>query len=197
MEDTMAEEVKEFDQDAVINPSSGIYARNPTRVELTNRAEDQDEIVKAIKGARRTKQTVRLTYEDKKQPPALPGVIHLRKMEEPAIIRLCQSLMRMKPNIFKIHIKLGNYENQQAVHNGKTRDLGANKQRFYTEIGSIMGSILADRTLNVTELVYTVHDVNPGLFNASGEVYGGVSDEDYDNDKLFDPIIEIVYFPNS
>ena len=193
----MTDPAKEFDEEAVVNPSSGIFARNPTRVEITDKAADQDEIVKTIMGARRQRQTMRIAYEDKKAPIALPGMVHIRSMDLKAITRLCESLMRMKPNIFRVLIRLGNYENQRPISNVKTRQLNTTKQRFYTEIGQIMGDILGDRTLNVTELVYTVHNVNPGLFNATGEVFGAVSDEEYSNDELFNPYIEIEYFSNN
>ena len=193
----MTDPANEIDENAVINPSSGIYARNPTRVEITDNASDQDEIVKTIMGARRQRQIMKIAYEDKKSPTALPGMLHIRDMSPKSIVKLCQNLMRTKPNIFRVLIKLGNYDGQRRISNAKTNQLNTSKQRFYTEIGEIMGNILSDRTLNVTELIYTVHDVNPGLFNATGEVYGAVSDEEYNNDEFFQPYVEIEYFSNN
>jgi len=179
-----------IDPDAKINPSSGIYARNPTHAVEAQYAENQSDIVKAIKDSGVKRMTITYDYSeiDPKTPLPLMGIMKVREMEPESAVRFCKNLMRSRPNIFKVHIKLGNYPSVRRIDNVKTRLLNSNKPRFHTEIGEKMGDLLADKAMLITEINYVVHNADTGYFSATAEVYG-VSSEEYENDELFSPTI--------
>jgi len=179
----------------VMHPT-GVFFRNPTHTEEANMADDQSEIVEAIKGAKRERVTETLTYTEEDKPWVLPGFAFVKDMDEQGIEGLCKVLMRYRPNIFKVHISLGNYPNAQQINNHKTKNLTSFKPRFHTDVAKKMAEILSDRTMNVTEIIYTVHSADPGNFRAIGEVFGMVSDEDYKNPELDSPAVRIEYFTN-
>jgi len=183
-----------FDPNAVRNPSTGLFARNPTHIKEAQYASDQSDIVKAIKdtGVKRMIVTYNYAEIDNKNLPPLMGIRKIREMTTESAIKFCQSLVRSRPNIFRIHVKLGDYPGAKRVDNGKTRLLNSSKPRFHTEIGEKMGDILADRNLNVTEIKYIVHNADPGYFSATAEVYG-TSKEEYHDDQFFAPMIEFEF----
>jgi hypothetical protein len=184
----------EFNPDAVRNPSSGLLARNPTHIQEAKDADDQSDIVNAIKQSGVKRMRIRHDYTDvdKSNPPPLVGVLKIRDMTEEAAVNFCKNLMRSRPNIFTVHIKLGDYPNARRLDNSKTRMLNANKARFNTEVGAKMGEILADRNMNVTELKYIVSSAEPGRFDATSEVYG-TTQEEYFDDEHFKPVIEFEF----
>lgn len=182
------------EKDAIINPSSGLFARNPTHIEEANDANDQEDIVKAIKGAGAKQIRVRYAYADvdPKNPIPLMGILKIRDMPEESIVKLCQNLMRNRPNIFRVNIKLGNYPSARRIDNNKTRVLASSKQRHPTEIGEKIGDLFADKALNVVEISYRVNDMNQGAFSTTAEVHATTSDE-YSSDEFFSPVIEFEY----
>ena len=173
-----------------INPSTGLVYRNPTHIMEANNADDQSEIVKSIRATGVKRMVVKYDYSDidKQSPPPLAGITKIREMTPERAKNYCKQLMRSKPNIFRMNIKLGDYPNQRRIDNSKTRLLNANKARFNTEIGEKLGGILADKTMLVTEVKYNVENTEPGMFNAIAEVYG-TTEEEYNNDELFKPTI--------
>jgi len=179
----------------VMHPT-GVFFRNPTHTEEANRAADQSEIVKAISGANRERISEVLSFTEESKPWTLPGFMKIREMDKQAAEGLCKSLMRYRPNIFKVHIKLGEYGDAQRLDNHKTRQLSSFKARFHTDVAETLAEILSDPVMNVTEIIYTVQNADPGNFRATGEVFGMVADEDYANDELFKPGILIEYFSN-
>lgn len=188
----MAQET--IDKNSVRNPSTGIYARNPTRLDVTEDAESQQEIANAIKGIGQTIGIAQYDYSTmhKSDPLPLAGVLHLREMELEQLQAYFKTVMRYRPNIIKIHIKLGEYENKRKINNSRTSLLNANKQRYATDIANIVADIFDDHASNVVELVYTVNNTDPAYFSTSVEAYG-VSQEDYNNDELFAPALGMKY----
>jgi len=185
---------KKIDPNAIINPSSGLLARNPTHIEEAKDALDQSDIVNAIKdtGVKRLKLKFDYGVMDPKSPLPLAGILKIREMSEQEAQGFCRQLTRTRPNIFQIHIKLGNYESVQKLDNYKTRTLDSNKPRFHTEVGEKMGIILADRNMRVCEIKYTVSSIELGRFNASAEVFGTTLEE-YEDDERFSPTIALEY----
>jgi hypothetical protein len=173
-----------------INPKTGLYSRNPTRLEITASAENQQEIVDAVVGIK--SRVGRFAYQygdiDKTDPPPLSGVLKIKEMTEDQLKGFFKSLMRFKPNIIKMHINLGNFANKKRVNNTKTNLLSSNKPRFHTEVAEKLADVFSD-THNVVEVLYTVA-LTPNSLVASAEVYS-VSDEDYNNAELFSPAIGI------
>ncbi len=182
------------DKNSLINPSSGLYSRNPTHVTEADNADDQSDIVKAIRDTGTKRMRVQYDYSspDPKNQLPLMGIRRIREMSEESIIKFCQSLMRTRPNIFKVHIKLGNYPNAKRIDNVKVRQLNANKPRFHTEVGEKMGEVLSDRNMNVVEIKYNVNNAETGYFSATAEVYGTTMEE-YTNDDYFAPVIEFEF----
>ena len=182
----------------LINKSSGLFNRNPTHMMEADNAEYQNEIVDAIKKSGVKRMQIKYDYSDidKKSPPPMSGILKIREMNEEQAISFCKNLMRCKPNIFKIHIKLGDYPSLRRIDNSKTRLLDSRKPRFHTEIGEKMGTLLADKSMLITEIIYVVHNADPGYFNATAEVYG-TTEEEYFSDKLFSPKIAFEFIKTS
>jgi hypothetical protein len=179
----------------VLNQSTGLFSRNPTRVEITNNADSQQEIVDIMRGGAK-QPIVRAIYEyndiDKSDPPPMSGILKIREMTEEQRIGFFRSLMRYKQNIIKVHISLGNYEKKRRITNSRTNLLVSNKQRFHTEVAEKMADVFSDLASNVVEMVYTVTLSTNSIFT-NVEVYG-VSREEYEDDKSFAPVIGIEYF---
>jgi len=173
-----------------INPKTGLFIKNPTRIDITANAENQQDIVDAVKGIKQ--KMARLVYQygdiDKADPPPLSGILKIREMTEEQKVGFFKSLMRFKPQIIKLHINLGDYTNKRKVVNQKTNLLNSNKPRFHTEVAEKMAEVFSDIP-NVVELVYTVN-LTPSSILATAEVFS-VSDEDYANNDLFAPAIGI------
>lgn len=185
MEDLMTTALEES-----INPKTGLFIKNPTRIDITATAENQQDIVDAVKGIKQ--KLARLVYQyndiDRTDPPPLSGILKIREMSEEERVGFFKSLMRFKPQIIKLHINLGNYTNKRKIVNQKTNLLNSNKPRFHTEVAEKMAEAFNDIP-NVVELVYTVN-LTPSSILATAEVYA-VSDEDYADDNLFAPAIGI------
>lgn len=178
----------------VMHPT-GVFFRNPTHMREADRASDQSEIVKAIRGAGRRRVTEVFTYEDKKSPDCMPGALYIRSMDEDGLRQFFRSLMRVRPNIFKIHIQLGKYDKMQPILDPKIHAIGAQKPRFPSEIAEELAEAFSDNRFRICELLYVVHSSDPGNFNSTCEAYG-TTEEEYADDKKFDPKILIEYFEN-
>lgn len=179
----------------VMHPT-GVFFRNPTHTEEANRAKDQSQIVKAILGAKRERKKEILTYTEDTKPWVLPGFANIKELDEQGLSGLCRVLMRYRPNIWKVHIKLGNYPSARSIDNHKTKLLDSYEPRFHTEVAEVIAKILSDKTLNVSEIIYVVNNTEPGNFRAYGEVFGYVSDEEYEDESLFEPAVLVEYFSN-
>lgn len=182
-----------IDRSQATNPGTGLLYKNPTRTSISEASESQSEIVDAINdiGAKKGRfyQEYDLEKMDKEFPPMLHGILKVREMDEEEAMAFGKTLARSKPSIFKIHISLGrDYPQMRMVSSPKAALLNGNKPRWGTEVGEAIGSILADKSLNVVELVYTVNSTEP--FSSSVEIYG-VDREAYENDEYFIPEILI------
>jgi len=178
----------------VMHPT-GVFFKNPSHVREAEKSENQSEIIKAIRGAGRNRITEVFTYEDRKAPDCLPGAVHIREMEEEELKSFFKSLMRIRPNIFKIHIQLGKYDNVKQIMDPKIYSIGSTKPRFPTEIAEELANAFSDHRFRICELVYTVHNSDPGNFNSTCEAYETI-DSEYKNDEKFDPRILIEHFEN-
>ncbi len=189
-------DTQEFDPNTLINPSSGLFARNPSHASVAETAEDQADIVKAIKGAGRQREILHLEYKDKENLPMMPGILKIRGMSEEQLEGFCKNLMRSKPNIFRVYLKLGDYPSAKEINNNNIQQMGSNKQRMHTDVGLAISKVLADQTNNIVELNYLVTNSEPGQFNSVGRA-AATTEEEYQNDEFFQPEIIIEFFPNS
>jgi hypothetical protein len=184
----------------VINPSNGLFGVNPTHQEIAKESADQSEIVKAITNSGSGVSRMRVTYNykdlDATDPLPLSGILKIREMSVEQAQRFCKTLMRSRPNIFKVEIKLGDYPSARRIDNFKTRTLDSDKPRFHTELGEKIGDILADKSMFVTHLVYTVNNAEVGNFSATAEVYG-TNTEEYEKDELFNPVISFEFIKHT
>jgi len=190
---TRAEDV---DPKALINPSSGLLARNPSHIGIAETAEDQSDIVRAIKGAGRHKELAHLTYEDKDNLPMFPGILRIREMAPEQVENFCKNLMRARPNIFRIHIKLGEYPSNSEIRTKDIEKLSSHQPRHHIDVGEAISKVLCDPNNRIVELNYLVTNTTPGQFNAEGRA-AAATEEEYKNDKFFKPEIIIEYFPNN
>lgn len=188
----MSDENK-INPDASHNPSSGMLVRNPTHVEVAADAENQREIVNAIREAKVKWQKAVYDYSDKGRIPGLPGMLKIREMDEPNMLGFCMTLMRAKPSITGIKLKLGEYDGARDYAGPKVGKLRSHKPRNPTEIAEALATLLADRSLNVVEVEYKVNSSTPGAFEAVAFAKI-VSEEEYQNDENFSPYLEIEYY---
>jgi hypothetical protein len=183
---------KKVDPDAMHNPSTGVLVRNPSHVEVAERAEDQRQIVDAIKASGATWQKAIYDYSDRSRIPGLPGALKLRDMNEPNMLGFCATLLRAKPNITGILVKFGDYPSAREYTGPKVSRIRSHQPRPPSEIAEYFASLLSDPTLHVVELRYTVNNAAPGNFESIATAKVANPDE-YDDERLFEPRIEIEY----
>lgn len=183
---------KKVDPDAMHNPSTGVLVRNPSHVEVAARAEDQRQIVEAIKASGATWQKAIYDYSDRSRIPGLPGALKLREMNEANMLGFCATLLRAKPNITGILIKYGDYPSAREYAGPKVGRIRSHTPRAPSEIAEDFASLLADPTLNIVELRYTVNNAAPGNFESIATAKVANEDE-YKDERLFEPLIEIEY----
>ena len=179
----------------VIHPT-GIFSRNPTDLETRNRATDQSDIVKELTLSGRGKIVEVFEYLPQDIPHTLPGVLKIRTMVEEDMKNFFKSVMRIRPNIFKLHIKLGEHTNLRPSYDRKVTNIASQAPRWATEIGLDMAQLFLDKRLNVVEMIYTIQNAAVGTFSSTCEVFT-TTDEEYNDDKLFNPGIIIEYYQNS
>jgi len=178
------------------NPSSGLATRNPTHMFEADRARTQSDIVKSIKARDPGKQgEIVWLYDEatrKNGPVPMSGILKIRDMDDKAIEGFCKSLLRTRPNIYKLHIVLGDYPNKKDVSSPKVRALYSREPRFPSNVAEDIAMVLSDRRLNIVELLYEVTNTEPGTFSSYCKAYG-VTQEEYEDDTLFSPAIRIEF----
>jgi len=174
---------------------NGIFYKNPTHTEEAEFASDQGSLVKAITGAKRPKNTLLLEYTEESMPWVLPGFSKIRDLNDEAREGLFKSLLRYRPNTFNVHIALGDYQNQKPLNSAKVRVLNFDEPHFHSEIAQKIADVFNDRSYCVTELIFTISNVESGNYTASCQAYY-VEQEDYDNNELFNPAIKLGFFLN-
>lgn len=180
-----------------INPSTGLYSYNPQHRKEAEEASDQTELYKALKGAGRQPQTETLRYEDEEDvregKVPFSGITKIKEMDSDQIHGLCKALMRFRPNIFRLKIKLGNYPSAYETETPTSRSMASTIRRLPTEAAAKIADALADRSVNIVELRYNVTHSSPGYFSTTGEIYV-TNAEEYNNEALFNPTIEVTYY---
>lgn len=189
--------VERLDKNAMYNPSTGLLVKNPTHMEVAETSDDQVEIVNAIRDMRvkHMKSIYDYTDYNAKSPspiPGLPGVLKIRDMEEEEMIGFFRVLMRVKPLITRVALKLGDYDFKREYRGTKIQKLDARKPRHPTEVAVLMADLMSDKTLSIIEMEYKVNSAKAGEFQARGKAFG-TREEDYLNDELFKPYLEIEY----
>jgi hypothetical protein len=182
---------KDLDLDAKYNPSSGMLVRNPSHEDIATRADDQRAIVAAIRETKANWQKAVYDYSDLSRIPGLPGMLKIRDLDEKNMLGFCLTLMRAKPNITGITLKLGDYPTAQDVRGSKIANLHSRQPRNPSEIAKDLAVLLSSG--NIVEFNYKINNAAPGDFDAvaSAKV---VTDDIYRDDSLFKPYLEIEYF---
>lgn len=173
------------------NPSSGMLVRNPSHEEVAARANDQREIVAAIKESKANWQKAVYDYSDPSRIPGLPGILKVRSLDEKNLLGFCLSLMRAKPNITGISLKLGDYENATEVRGGRINNLHSLQPRNPSDVAKDLADLFMSS--NIVEFNYTINSAKIGSFSATATAKE-VDDETYKDDSLFKPYLEIEYF---
>ena len=185
----------DVDPKDVMHPKTGLFFRNPSNLDLRNRAETQSQIVKELTEAKRTRQVKVFTYTEDDMPFVLPGILKIRELEKEQLEGLFKSVIRIRPNIFKIHIKLGEYSEQKPIINNKVSRIGSSEPRHLADVAKDLADVFADKRFLVTELIYSIHSAELGNFSSSCEAWG-TTEKQYENNKLFNPGVLIEYFLN-
>lgn len=188
--------------DGLVNPSSNMIARNPTRIDLSNEADDQREIVDAIKESQAKRMKVIYEYKrlednedgtERWEFSGLPGLVKIHEMNEDQLVEFCRTLMRCKPNITGVSLTLGEYENLRPYSGPKINKLNFRKPRYPTEVAEDWASLLGDKTLCVVKVDWQVKSAGAGAFETIGHAWVTDSEQFEDRDK-FAPTLEIEYF---
>jgi hypothetical protein len=174
----------------------GIFWRNPTHIYEGEKASDQSEIVKAIKGINKKVQKETIRFGEDVRSVVLPGFEHIRDMPKEELQSLCKNLMRYRPNIFKVSIVLGpSYpkENVVKVENREVTELFLDTPQDQTFVGERLGNLLYAKAISIR---FEVTGAKRGEFSSECEVYALDNDETYNNDEYFEPVVVIEYYPN-
>ena len=189
----MTDTNQKIDPNAMHNPSTNLLVRNPTRVAVSNDAEDQRAIVDAIKGARVPRMKAIYDYSDRSRIPGLPGILKIRELDEANMLGLCMSLTRCHPNIIGIELKLGNYERVKRYTGSKINKLNFNRPKAPTEVAKDIADLLSTHGANIIEFTYKINNIKPGEFEVISSAVS-TTDEEYNDNSKFCPYLEIEYF---
>lgn len=183
--------LKDFYDRGGRNPSTGTLMKNPSHDSKMS----QYEIVKTIVASGRKPVTVVYEYAEMKDdnPPPIFGIVKVREMSEEDCVKMFKMMMRSKPSIFGFSVKLGDYPETKQVSNSKTKQLSFMTPKFPTQIGEILGTLMADKTLRIVEVDFIISTNDPNKFSAIAEVYTVPTDEIYHDDQYFKPTITLNY----
>jgi len=186
-----------LDKDSKVNPSSGLYARNPTR-EVIPYAENQRDIVDQIKNAGAQQRKIQYKYhrdeKGKWRYSGVPGTIYLKEMTENQLEEFFKTLLRSKPNVIGIELELGNYESKAPYTGSKLNTLSFNKPRNTSEVARDMASLFGDPSSQIVEFSWKINSAAAGGFRTTAAAQVATDKEEYDNEDNFSPILRIEYF---
>lgn len=190
---------EKLDKNAAINPSSNLYARNPTRMEISH-AENQRDIVDQIKAAGAGHKKIRYLYvrdeEGNWEYSGLPGVLYVKEMTDEQLEEFFRTLLRSKPNIIGLNLSLGEYKNKAPYTGTKLSALNFNRPRHPTDVAADMASLFGDPALRIVEFSWQINSAAAGSFRTEAKAYS-VPQEDYDDKEQFSPCLTIEYFQHS
>jgi len=170
----------------------GTFFRNPTHLKMAERAIDQSEIVKSIRGMNKERQTQRILFNDKDNLQ-FPGVLKIRDLTEEQLTGLFKSILRSRPNIYMLRISLGEYPGLRKISDKKILQVGSTRPIYQTELAERIAEVFADPRLRIADFVYYVNQQGEGTFSSTAEAYT-TTEEEYNNDALFQPVLEFEYF---
>jgi hypothetical protein len=186
-----------IDPNTMVNPSSNMIARNPTRVDLSKDADDQREIVSAIKDAQARRMKVFYEYKHLEDGSweftGLPGLIKFHEMSDPELVEFCRTMMRCKPNITGIELSLGKYNDIKEYTGPKIGKLNFRKPRYPTEVAEDWASLIGDKALRVVKVQWQIKSAGPGAFECIGKAWT-TSEDEYNDKEKFSPSLDIEYF---
>lgn len=175
-----------------INEATGHYYKNPTRLEITEMAENQQEIVDAMKGTYEFGVEEYHYNDGDPAPKPLMGITKIKEMNEEEITEFFKTLFRYRTHITSLHLSLGNYPGKKKISNNKTNALNGKKRRLHSELAKLIADIFNDGGRNIVEIKYTISK-DPKNFYTRFEIYE-TNDKEYENEELFQPAFGIEYF---
>jgi hypothetical protein len=178
----------------IFNPSTGMLYKNPSHLEEALRASNQTELLKMLSDRGRQKLTETFKFDEGRQL-FLPGFKRFLELEFEEVQGLMNSLMRSRPNIFKVHIRLGDYPTGKRVENRNIRALHLVAPQPPSEIGKLLANAIFDKNDRVVELLFSCSSIDSGNFHADCTAVG-TTKEEFEDKELFKPIVEISYFQN-
>lgn len=184
-----------LDLDARVNPSTGLIARNPTRLDITD-TENQREIIEQVRAAHGGWKKLLYDYvrdeEGNWEYSGLPGTIQIREMREEELAEYFRTLMRSRPSVTSIELSLGEYPDKKEYTGPRVSKLQFSKPRNPTEVAEDMASLFSMEGLHVVEMKWQINSAGAGNFHTSAKAYT-VSEEDYKDDEKFSPSIVLEY----
>jgi len=184
-----------LEQKDVMHPN-GLFFRNPSNIDIRSKLNDQSKIVKTLTNAGKTLQTEVFRYRETDAPFTMPGILKIRELNQEQLENLFKNLLRIRPNVLKLHIKFGEYKTIRPILDRKVQNVGGMETKHQTDLAKDIAAVLSDSRLLVVELIYTVHNAELGKFSSSCEAFGVATEEEYKDNKLFEPGVLIEYFPN-
>ena len=180
---------KELNLKEIIHPNGGFY-RNPSHLAEAEKAYDQSDIVKQIKGMGKKTIRERFTYEDLSSIKAFPGMTKINEMTEEDLQKLMKTILKFRPNITRIRIGFGDYPGTKEIFDQKVSNVKSTHPRNGDEASKDFARLFADKRLNVIDLVYYISSAVEGAFQAEAHAF---TSPEYANPEFFSPVVEIEY----
>lgn len=185
-------------KDLIDSSFRGIFYKNPTHLKAAAQARDQSDIVKTVFKMKREIIHQQFLYNDETKQLVFPGIKKFKSLSDEEIDGVFNQIMRSRPNIFQLRICFGDYEEKdiREIYSNKITDIGSNRQLYPSEVGKRISEAFKNRDLNIIDFVYTVSNHEENSFSSSAQAFS-VSKELYDNEELFNPVVEISYLSNN
>lgn len=183
-----------------VNPSEvlnnqNIFYKNPTHLDEASRAIQQSDIVRAIRQTQTEKKRMVITYKDNNQNilfPGVPKIKNLIKQENGEDLqKLFHSILRSRPNIYSFRISLGEYKNLSQVRTKNVLNLGSTSYIDNVEVAKRISSIFMDQK-RIVDLVYYIEKTASSNYLSSAAVFE-TTEEEYEDNSIFNPIVEMEY----
>jgi hypothetical protein len=174
-----------------------VFFRNPSLVGKADDVDNQQELVQKLMAEKKASGEITFEYTDESKPCSFPGFAKIRDLKKSQLTGLFNSVLRYKPNIIQLHIRLGHYPNAKQLHSVALNECGASKPRWPRDIAPKFANVFSDPNKKIVEFIYVVSNAEPGNFRAHAQAMYVETEEEYRNEEYFEPAIGIRYFvPN-
>ena len=170
---------------------NGMMFRNPSHINEAEESDDQRQIVDSLTKMGQKRVVEHYTFEDRTEVKGFPGVFDIRGLDKDNLKGLFTAILKSKPNIISVHLKLGDYPHVKKYTGQEMGPLNDNKPRWPSEQAEKFAELFANQ--NVAEIRYAVHEATPGNLRVLTEATVTEYREEYVDDELFKPELAIEY----